>query len=340
MRLRKKQLTLEERVAIVLQYKDGVSTVDLASKYNCSKRHIFNFIRKQKETQSLVDKPKIDRRKIFTDAENRKLKLLVKRNPTISVRNLQKEMSKIVPVSVATIGRKLKNLGMKSYVIRKKPYLTEKNRKLRLEFAQKYRDKPVEFWRNVLWTDETAISLNGTYGKKYFKSEKELRKKREITQPTQHSGGGKIIIWGCVSFNGKGTILKCPKPMAYPFYLCDILNEVALPEGDRLIGTDFVVQQDNAPIHTGIIVKKYLRDLSIPLLKRPPQNPGLNPIENIWHLMKSRVIQRVGKSEDETFEDAERAWNEIPQEAVQNCIDSMPRRLQAVIDANGKSTKY
>ena len=37
---------------------------------------------------------------------------------------------------------------------------------------------------------------------------------------------------------------------------------------------------------------------------------------------------------------AEEEWNEIPPETFQTLIESMPRRIQAVLKANGGHTKY
>ena len=35
-----------------------------------------------------------------------------------------------------------------------------------------------------------------------------------------------------------------------------------------------------------------------------------------------------------------KAWQEIPIHTIENLVDSMPQRIQAVIDANGGPIKY
>ena len=42
----------------------------------------------------------------------------------------------------------------------------------------------------------------------------------------------------------------------------------------------------------------------------------------------------------EIWERVAEVWNEIPPEVCQNFIESMPRRLEAVIKAKGGHTKY
>ena len=46
------------------------------------------------------------------------------------------------------------------------------------------------------------------------------------------------------------------------------------------------------------------------------------------------------ESVDELWERVQDEWNKIPVETVQNLIDSMPKRINAVLKARGGYTKY
>lgn len=68
----------------------------------------------------------------------------------------------------------------------------------------------------------------------------------------------------------------------------------------------------------------------------------LNPIENIWNLLKNRLNASIprptGKAEVRAAVLEE--WNHITEENIQKFVDSMPEHIQAVIAANGGHTRW
>src|SRR3979490_2242067 len=72
------------------------------------------------------------------------------------------------------------------------------------------------------------------------------------------------------------------------------------------------------------------------------QSPDLNPIEHLWDHAKNRLKEypTPPKGVWQIWERVEEVWNNIPPELCQNLIESMPRRLEAVIKAKGGNTKY
>jgi transposase len=112
-------------------------------------------------------------------------------------------------------------------------------------------------------------------------------------------------------------------------------------------GLDFM--QDNAPIHTSRRVRQWFEDLAIPVIDWPPYSPDLNPIEHLWWHLKNMVLrlhpelENMGKSESDIRALQEaliEAWEAIPDSIFQECLDSMPKRIKAVIEADGWHTKY
>ena len=61
-------------------------------------------------------------------------------------------------ISVYTVRNALQRAGFKRYVALRKPPISEKNRKLRLDFALEYINWTDEQWDQILWSDETWVT--------------------------------------------------------------------------------------------------------------------------------------------------------------------------------------
>ena len=72
-------------------------------------------------------------------------------------------------------------------------------------------------------------------------------------------------------------------------------------------------------------------------LEWPRQSPDLNPIENLRYDLKIAVHQRNPSTLKELEQFCLEEWAKIP---VARCAKTYPKRLNAVIDAEGGSTKY
>ena len=85
-----------------------------------------------------------------------------------------------------------------------------------------------------------------------------------------------------------------------------------------------------------------MEDQNITLLDWPAQSPDLNPIEHLWQHLKKQLSQyeTPAKGVWEMWERVVEEWGEIEPEVCQKLIESMPRRIRAVIKAKGSYTKY
>ena len=100
---------------------------------------------------------------------------------------------------------------------------------------------------------------------------------------------------------------------------------------------NFIFMDDNAPAHRDHIIRKRLLETGIPQMEWPALSPDLNPIENPWGQLSRRV--ETHNSVPQSFNDMratlQKEWDAMPQQTISQLVNSMRRRCQAVIDAQG-----
>ena len=70
----------------------------------------------------------------------------------------------------------------------------------------------------------------------------------------------------------------------------------------------------------------------------PSMSPNLNPIEHLWGILKRKVrkVSNIRKLRDVVMEE----WKSIPVATCEALVNSIPRRVKAVLDNDGVHTKY
>lgn len=106
---------------------------------------------------------------------------------------------------------------------------------------------------------------------------------------------------------------------------------------------------DNAPIHTAGIIEAWLREYRIDVMDWPLYSLDLNPIENLWALLKLEVYKLYphllhAPNNAETLHQlicaAMIAWENMGEALLLKLLNSMVARRDAVIAADGWYTKY
>ena len=89
-------------------------------------------------------------------------------NPRLTAKQLKKENPKLLSTtSIRTIQRRLHDdIGYKKLEAKRKPLVTEKQRKKRLEFAKKYKGRTADDWKKVMFTDESYFYVGDSAGQK------------------------------------------------------------------------------------------------------------------------------------------------------------------------------
>ena len=100
-----------------------------------------------------------------------------------------------------------------------------------------------------------------------------------------------------------------------------------------------VFQHDNAQPHTTRATVDYLANQSVTVLQWPSKSPDLNPIEHLWDDLHRHVNNRLPTLQ-KLQQAIEQEWGRILQDRIRRLIESMQRRVHAVLQTNGGHNRY
>ena len=109
---------------------------------------------------------------------------------------------------------------------------------------------------------------------------------------------------------------------------CNVLAEGLLTTAEILHPDGYQFVQDNAPCHAAAATTAWLKDHGVRVLPWPSVSPDLNPIENLWSMLKSRVEKRIPKTKEELKRSIEEGWSMIDLTTLKNLATSMANRLR------------
>jgi transposase len=334
-------LTDEQRAQVIAFHESRWNAVKIATKFNVHPSTIGRIIAKFKKTGVYTKTKQSGRPKKLSKMDVRQLEDLVIHERRGNLEDFRKLMR--VEVSVSTLRRALHELGIFCRVARKKPHLSPKQIVNRLAFAKKYKDWTVEQWRKVLWTDEASFERGKATRRAHSWRRNEEANNLDCLAATFKSGRISVMVWGGI-MHGKKTDLAVfeQKVQKTAVYYRDRVYKGPLlrfMEGTR----DFLLMEDGAPIHRSNAPLFWRQENGVEkIMDWPAQSPDLNPIENLWYKMKLVVNLKANNMMmyADFTEVIQSAWDSITPENFNHLIDSMPRRMQAVIDAKGASTRW
>ena len=186
-------------------------------------------------------------------------------------------------------------------------------------------------WSRVIWTDEKVFELHPQKGKLYTKL-LEGETVEDFARPKVQQGGKKVMVWGAISSLGKIYIDFIEENFdAYKY--CCFLCQKAIPAIRSKCNKSYIFMQDNAPAHRACLTRAYLEISGIEVLDWSAQSPDLNPIEEVWLWMQTRIKTRVFNNVNELKDGILETWEKIPKTAIVSFIEKLESKKNIYFSA-------
>ena len=235
-------------------YRDRI--VSLGILLNISRRSVQYIIKKFKLTGDVKDRPKSGRNCLLSDREVRRLVRISKGTPTWTAREVRQEANMENLVSLGTVRRTLRRNGLFGRIAIRKPYLSEGHRKKRFAWSQDRLSWSVEKWGNVVFSDECKLELNPNR-RMYVRRNIGARLKAKYIRSTVKFPRY-IMVWGAIRGDGARVIVRCNRNVDSLEY--QRVLRVGLP---HVYCPGCAFQQDGAPPHYALTVRKYLNERNV-----------------------------------------------------------------------------
>lgn len=334
----RRHLTTDQRASIVTARSYGASFVEIAKNMRCSVGAVHKICKNYEVHGRWTRKVGSGRKRKTTPRDDALIIREVQKNRRITGRQCQQAVG-LTHCHERTVRRRISQLGgYNSYWATKKPYVNNKNRLKRLKWCKRYQGWTVEDWKQVLWSDESPFVL--TFNRKFrvWRLHNERYNPMCCAATVKHDK--KINVWGCFRYGQVGSLYRVEGILEQVQYR-NILNDVMLPDAEKLFGDEpWLFQQDNDPKHTANTTKSWLEQNCAPVLDWPSQSPDLNPIENLWSILDHVTRHRRPQNEDELFTLLQTEWQRISTDTLKHLVESMPKRIAAVIANKGYATHF
>jgi transposase len=226
-----------------------------------------------------------------------------------------------------------------------KPDLTPEHKRKRLEFALAHINWSVDDWKNVIFSDEVLITSRPVNARHLIWTKSTDPLNPDLIIPTIQGGGSKIMVWSCISKFGFHDLVRLEGSVDALKYL-SVLHDYLLPTTQQYFDNrPYLFQQDNAAIHTARIVSDFFQQHNVNVVEWPANSPDLNIIEHVWRYLKIEIYKvHIVNNKEKLWERVQSVmqtmWSEEMTVKINQLYESLPRRMQAVIVANGGNTKY
>lgn len=282
----------------------------------------------------------------MTVRDHTALSRIVKKDRRKTLTEITDEYNRSLPNSVSkrTIQRELHHQQYWRRTVAKKLGVREVNRKKRLQYCRgKLTWEVDQQWKNVIFSDEMTIVVKPDGKVKVWRKTSE--KWRGYCLGYLGQGPSrclKLMVWGTITYHGAGILAFVDGNMNSQKYI-SVLDEHLWPVIVKYFANSpWHFMDDNCPVHRSRETEDWKHRNGILPFFWPPHSPDLNPIENVWLVLKNHVKRQIFhiRTIDDLKHELQYAWNNLSKTYLRSLYSSLPKRCRKVIASKGFITKY
>ncbi|GFT80841.1 transposable element Tcb2 transposase [Trichonephila clavipes] len=222
-------------------------------------------------------------------------------------------------ISRKTVARRLRGGGLYA----RRPIvcvpLTRQHRTARLQWCREHHNWTEQDWACVLFSDESRFSLSSDCRRQLIWRESGTAYRPENIQEKDQYPTCSIMVWAGIMINGRTRLhVVVNGTMMGQRYI----DEVLLP---------------HVRLFRGAVDSEGIQRLVWPV-----RSPDLKPIENVWDALGRQVSGRnyPPTNKNTLIRALTEEWDKLPQQLLDNVVQSMVRRVECCITLHGGHIPY
>ncbi|GFY24581.1 transposable element Tcb2 transposase [Trichonephila clavipes] len=190
----------------------------------------------------------------------------------------------------------------------------QQHRTARLQWCRKHHNWTEQDWACVLFSDESRFSLSSDCRRQLIWRESGTAYRPENIQEKDRYPTCNIMVWTGIMING--------------------LTRLHVIANGTMTGQRYIDEV--------LLPHDCLDSEGIQRLVWPARSPDLNPIENVWDALGRQVAGRnyPPTNKNTLIRALTEEWDKLPQQLLDNVVQSMVRRVECCIALHGGHIPY